>query len=93
MRSGRIKFHKSNLYLDPKVNFLYHYSNPYILVNFCYLHARNSDARNKQVTLKSCALSTECISQVNNTQLNNTEDLDNMYNVNDADVQCNRAQR
>ena len=37
---------------------------------------RLADKRDKQVTLKNCASFTDCISEVNNTQVDNAEDLD-----------------
>ena len=46
--------------------------------------ARTADKRNKQVTFQSCAPFTNCISQVNNTQVDNAEYLDiamPMYNL------------
>ena len=40
--------------------------------------------RNKKVTFKNCASFTNCIGEINNTQLDNTEDIDivmSMYNL------------
>ena len=49
--------------------------------------ARNADERNKQVTFKNCALCTYCISEVNNTQVDNVKDLDNVMLMYDP-VEC-----
>lgn len=46
--------------------------------------AQKSCKRNKQITFKNCALFTNCISQMNNTQINNAKDLDDvmpMFNL------------
>ena len=68
------------------------YSNAYIPVNRALKDteaeadavARQSDERNKQVTLKYCAPITSCISEISNTQVDNGKDLDAvmpMYNL------------
>ena len=44
----------------------------------------NEDERNKLVTFKNCASFTECISEINNTQVDNAKGLDvvmPMYNL------------
>lgn len=46
--------------------------------------AQKSCKRNKQITFKNCAPFTNCISQMNNTQINNVKDLDDvmpMFNL------------
>ena len=46
--------------------------------------ARQADERDKGVAFKSCALFTKCISQINNTQIDNAKDIDivmRMYNL------------
>ena len=46
--------------------------------------ARNADKRNNQVSFKSSALFTDCISEINNTQVDSAKDLDvvmAMYNL------------
>lgn len=46
--------------------------------------ARNVDTRNMQVTFKNCALLTNCISEINSTQIDSGKDLDvvmQMFNV------------
>lgn len=46
--------------------------------------AQKSCKRNKQITFKNCAPFTNCISQMNNTQINNAKDLDDvmpMFNL------------
>ena len=46
--------------------------------------ARNADTRNMQVTFKNCALLTNCISEINSTQIDSGKDLDvvmQMFNV------------
>ena len=40
--------------------------------------ARQTDERNKQVILKSCAPFTYCINEINNTQIDNATDLNFM---------------
>ena len=51
-----------------------------------YATARQADERNKDVTFKSCALFTNLISEINNTQIDNAIDNDidivmSMYNL------------
>ena len=46
--------------------------------------ARQADDRDKGVALKNCAPFTNCISEINNTQINNARDIDivmPMYNL------------
>ena len=46
--------------------------------------ARHADERNKSVTFKNCAPFTICISEINNTQIDNCKDIDiimPMYNL------------
>ena len=46
--------------------------------------ARQADERDKDVVFKNCAPFTNCISEINNTQVNNTKDIDivmPMYNL------------
>ena len=46
--------------------------------------ARHADERNKGVAFKNCAPFAICISQINNTQIDNCEDIDiikPMYNL------------
>ena len=38
--------------------------------------ARKTDERNKEAIIKSCAPFLDCISQINNTQVDNAKDLD-----------------
>ena len=38
--------------------------------------ARESEKRNKGVAFKNCALFTNCISEINNTQIDNCKDID-----------------
>ena len=40
------------------------------------LQQKNADKRNKQVTFKSFTLFTDCMSEINNTQVDNAKDLD-----------------
>ena len=66
-----------------KVKF-YDNSNAYILVSGTITitgvkaddNARLLDERNKAVTFKNCAPFTECISNINNTQIDNANDID-----------------
>lgn len=64
------------------------YNVAYILVNrtigITAAGSKNSDKRNKQVTYKNCAPFTDYISELNNSQIDNTKDLDDtipMHNV------------
>ena len=46
--------------------------------------ARQLDERNKGVILKNCSLFTKCISRINGTDIDNTQDIDfvmSMYNL------------
>ena len=46
--------------------------------------ARNLNERNKEVTFKNCAPFTKCISRINNTDIDNAQDIDivmPMYNL------------
>ena len=56
--------------------------------NCCWAGSRRSSTaagrNNKQVTFKNCAPFTDCISEINNTQVDNAKDLDvvmSMYNL------------
>ena len=68
------------------------YSDPYILVKGTITingagadaAARQADERNKGVAFKNCAPFTNCISEINNTQVDNAKDIDiimSMYNL------------
>ena len=66
------------------------YSDTYILVkeNITVPNLRatnvNPDNRNKKITFKNCAPSTDCISEINNTEIDHTKDTDvvlPMYNL------------
>ena len=70
---------------------LYHYSDAYILVKGTITingvgadaAARQADERDKGVVFKNCAPFTNCISEINNTQVENAKDIDivmPMYN-------------
>ena len=71
---------------------LYDYSDAYFLVKGrititgagADAAARREDEREKSVAFKNCALFTNCISEVNNTQVDNAKDIDivmSMYNL------------
>ena len=71
---------------------LYDYSDVYILVSKTITitgegaddAAKQADERDKGVIFKNCAPFTECISNINNTQIDNAKDLDvvmPMYNL------------
>ena len=71
---------------------LYDYSDAYILVKGTIIingagadaAARQADERDKGVAFKNCAPFTNCISEINNTQVNNAKDIDivmPMYNL------------
>ena len=71
---------------------LCHYSDAYILVKGTITitgagadaAARQADERDKGVAFKNCAPFTNCISEINNTQVDNAKDIDiimPMYNV------------
>ena len=68
------------------------YSDAYILVNGtitingigAYAAAREADEREKGVAFKNCSPFTNCISEINNTQVGNAKDIDivmPMYNL------------
>ena len=68
------------------------YSGAYILVKGkititgegAHAAARQTDERDKGVTFKNCAPFTNCISEINNTQVDNAKDIDTvmpMYNL------------
>ena len=68
------------------------YSNAYILVKGKiaitgagdYAAARQTDERNKGVIIKNCAPFINCKSEINNTEIDNAEDIDivmPMYNL------------
>ena len=53
--------------------------------------ARQADERDKGVAFKNCALFTNCISEINNTQVDNTKDIDivmPMYNLIEYSDNC-----
>ena len=71
---------------------LYDYSDAYILVSKTITitgegaddAAKQADERDKGVIFKNCTPFTECISNINNTQIDNAKDLDvvmPMYNL------------
>ena len=71
---------------------LYDYSDAYILVNGKIritgagddAAARQADERDKGVAFKNFASFTNCISEINNTQIDNAKDIDTvmpMYNL------------
>ena len=71
---------------------LYDYSDAYILVKGRTTitgagddaTARQADERDKGVEFKNCAPCTNCISEINNTQIDNCKDIDivmPMYNL------------
>ena len=63
---------------------LYDYSDAYILVSgtITFTGGENNDARrrlderNKEVIFKNCAPFTDCISEINNTEVNNAKYVD-----------------
>ena len=66
------------------------YADAYILVNGTITRAgddvaaRQADERGKGVTFKNCAPFTKCISRINNTDIDNAQDIDivmPMYNL------------
>ena len=77
--NSQIKFKPSLLKSNPC-----DYSDTYILVKGAIritgsgadVAAQNADARNKQVTFKSCAPFTDSISEINDTQVDNAKGLD-----------------
>ena len=56
------------------------YSDAYILVNITVNNTTTVDANanntNKKVIFGNCDLFTKCISEINNTQIDNTKDID-----------------
>ena len=71
---------------------LFDYADAYILVRGAITitgagnddAARQADERNKGVILKNCAPFTKCISRINNTEIDNAQDIDivmPMYNL------------
>ena len=67
----------------PKSNF-YDYSDAYILLSGTIRikgdgdndNAKRADEREKEVIFKNCAPFTDCISETNNTQIDNGKDID-----------------
>ena len=68
------------------------YSHSYILVKGditvvgaeATAQARQGDRNNKQLIIKNCAPFTDCLTEINNTQLDNVKDIDVvmlMYNL------------
>ena len=43
--------------------------------------ARQADKKDKGMIFKNCAPFTNCISEINNTQVDNAKDTDNLYNL------------
>ena len=69
---------------------LFDYSDAYILVkgnisvNNTAADDASADNTNKKVIFKNCATLTDCISKINNTQVDNSKDIDivmPMYNI------------
>ena len=66
---------------------LYDFSDAYILVKGNKtitgagdeIAARHADRRDKGVAFKNCAPFTNCISEINNTQIDNAKNLDIVY--------------
>ena len=55
--------------------------------------ARRADERDKRVTFKNCAPFTQCISRINNTEIDNAKDIDivmAMYNLIDYSDNCSK---
>ena len=86
-KDNQIKFRTSMI----RSNFC-DYSDAYILVSGTITidgagednNAKGEDERNKGVTFKNCASFTECITNINNTQIDNAKDIDvmmPMYNL------------
>ena len=83
---------------------LCHYSDPYVLVKGTITisaagddaAARQADERDKGVTFKNCAPFINCISEINNTQVGNSKDIDivmpmcNLIEYNDNYAKKNR---
>ena len=85
--NSQIKFKNSMLKLS-----LCDYSDSYILVSGTIAidgagaddAAKRLDKRNKRVIFKKCTPFTDCISEINNNQIDNAKDLDvvmSMYNL------------
>ena len=78
-RSNQIKFKAEMIRSN-----LCGYSDVYILVSGTRTitgagaddAAKRADERNKEVIFKNCALFTECISEINNIQIDNAKDID-----------------
>ena len=75
------------------------YSDAYILVNRT-ITVRNTvtaaapDNKDKKVIFKNCALFTNCISEINNTQIHNATDLDvvmSIYNLTEYQDNCSKT--
>ena len=52
------------------------YADAYILVKGTIIITGAGDERNKQVIFKNCAPFTKCISRINNTDIDNAQDID-----------------
>ena len=55
---------------------------------------KKADKRNKEITFKSCAPFTECISNANNTQIDHAKDIDvvwSMYNLIEYSNNCSKT--
>ena len=70
------------------------YSDAYILVSGTItINAKRLDERNKGIIFQNCAPFTDCISEVNNTQIDNVKDLDVMmpiYNSIEYNNNCSK---
>ena len=63
---------------------LCHYSNAYILVKGTIIVTNTGTAaapNNRDVIFKNCASFTDCISEINNTEINHAKDIDVVINV------------
>ena len=63
---------------------LCNYSDAYILVNNTAADGATENNTNKKVIFKNCSQFTNCVSKINNTQIDNTEYIDivmSMYNL------------
>ena len=57
---------------------------------------KQADERDKGVTFKNCAPFTKCISRINNTEIDNTKDIDivmRMYSLNKYSNNCSKTSR
>ena len=57
---------------------------------------KQADERDKGVTFKNCAPFTKCISRINNTEIDNTKDIDivmRMYSLNEYSNNCSKTSR